>query len=601
MSRKASEGPQIGERGAFLPGRTSQDAERLAVAYLEALRRVSERDHWAEAHKTPLRAAEKVTGSCFLLENGVAVLWYAVGGQADSWRGEVTDFETLKGALEPRAYDHLVVLYPSMLEEDAALEAVASEASARAVAAPGWAATFEEAVKALREARLKLAELFKANPWLEKTLSDSSAELGTLEEKLAALGSERAQAETRRAFEGFEDAVERAERYRVDEAQERLQRINEHTVELFAKELLKTYRKQVETAGLMPGEEPALFRAFPYRVEALLLTNKSVLLCVKKATQGAGFAVLPSDFTRAKGLLHDPGGAFVVALDNDARLEAAEARFLGEQLAAVAVEDSKHISRVRAGCTALAKAEKEVASAGKINPWLEGQASKLSDSLVRVRKMLERAVQDFDGALEKGAVLRSELIRSDLSLAPHGQRPVLAPAPGPSPRGPRAPAAAAPATRAQAPSVVNVPNNPEQVFQEVDYYNLPPSSAVGQAGSAGAPASSEARIVDLAPAPAAPRGAVDTEMRAKVYDLEMRLNDYERRLYYMDKYTEMLQKQQLDKLKLMRDLIKVEGKRNRARAYGISVVAVALALLALIAVLPESIAAITAFLHGLGL
>jgi len=63
----------------------------------------------------------------------------------------------------------------------------------------------------------------------------------------------------------------------------------------------------------------------------------------------------------------------------------------------------------------------------------------------------------------------------------------------------------------------------------------------------------------------------------------------------------MIQKQQLDKVKLLRELIKVEGKRNRARAYGISVAALALGFLALIAVLPESISAITAFLHGLGL
>jgi len=566
------------------------------------LRRVSERDHWAQAHRTPLRAAEKVTGSCFLLGNGVAVLWYAVGGEADNWRGEVSDFEALKGALEPRGYDHLVVLYPSMLEDDEALEAVAAEACARAVAEPAWAATFEEAVKGLKDVRLKLAELFKANPWLEKTLADSAAELGTVEERLSALAAERAQAEKRRAFEGFEDAVERAERFSIEEAVERLKRVNEHTVELFAKELLKTYRKQVETAGLMPGEEPGLYRAFPYRVEVQILSNKCVLVSVKRAPQGAGFALLPSDFAGAKALIDDPAGALVIALDNDARFEAAEARFLGEQLATLGVEDAKHVSKVRGGAAAIGKAEKEVASAGKINPWLEGQASKLAESLARVRKALERVAFEFDGALEKGAVLRTELIRSNLGLVPHGDKPVLAPREAAAPRALGASAAGAvpPATtRGQAPSIVNVPETPEHVFQEVDYYSFPQSSTVRQAESAAPTAVSEAPIVDLAPPPA--QGALDSETRAKVYDLEMRLNEYERRLYYMDKYTEMIQKQQLDKVKLLRELIKVEGKRNRARAYGISVAALALGFLALIAVLPESISAITAFLHGLGL
>jgi hypothetical protein len=134
------------------------------------------------------------------------------------------------------------------------------------------------------------------------------------------------------------------------------------------------------------------------------------------------------------------------------------------------------------------------------------------------------------------------------------------------------------------------------VFQEVDYYSFPQSSAVRSAQAAAA-----APVVDLAPPPAAPTGAVDSEMRAKVYDLEMRLNDYERRLYYMDKYTEMIQKQQLDKLKLLRELVAVEGKRNRSRAWGASIAAITLALLALLAVWPQTVAAITAFLHGLGL
>jgi hypothetical protein len=133
------------------------------------------------------------------------------------------------------------------------------------------------------------------------------------------------------------------------------------------------------------------------------------------------------------------------------------------------------------------------------------------------------------------------------------------------------------------------------VFQEVDYYNFPQSSAVRSAAAAAAP------IVDLAPPAPAPAGAVDNEMRAKVYDLEMRLNDYERRLYYMDKYTEMIQKQQLDKIKLMRELVTVEGKRNRSRAWGISLAALTLSLLALLAVWPQTVAAITAFFHGLGL
>jgi len=598
--------------GGTLAPRTRQDAERLAVAYLDALRRVSERDHWAQAHKLPLRGSQKVGGTSFIVDNGCAVITFKAGADADFWRGEVVTFDALKEALGPRGYDHLVVLYPSMMDDDAALEAVASESCARAVAAPAWALTLEGALKEMRDVRSKLAELFKSNPWLEKSLAESAIDLGTVEERLAALATERTQVESRRAFEACEDAVERAERFRVDAAAERLSRINEHTAELFAKELLKTYRKQVETSGLAPGEEPPLYRAFPYRIEALLLSNKVMVFAVRRSPQAAGFAVLPSDFARAKSLLDDPAGAFVIALDNDARLEAAEARFLGEQMAAADAEDGKQLATVKAAAGALSKAEMEVTSAGKINPWLEGQTSKLTEALSRARKGLEQVAGGVDGAVERGAVLRTEVIRTNLEVAPHGTRAVLAPfepagaAPGRAAKAaPRetaaasalsAGASAAGATRGTAPTVVNVPENPEHVFQEVDYYNFPQSSAVRSAEAAASP------VVDLAPPPpSAPTGALDAETRAKVYDLEMRLNDYERRLYYMDKYAEMIQKQQLDKLKLLRELIQVEGKRNRSRAWGVSIAALALALLALLAVWPDTVAAISAFFRGLGL
>jgi hypothetical protein len=591
--------------------RTRQDVEKLAVAYLEALRRVSERDHWAQGHRLPLKDSAKVGATAYLLENGCAVLTFKAGVAEDFWRAEAVSFDALKAALEPREYDHLVVLYPSMMDDDATLEAVASEACARAIASPNWAAGLKAAGADVREVRAKIAELFKANPWLEKTLTETSSELGTQEERITALSTERAAAETRRGFEACEDAVERAERFRVDGAGERLSKINEHTAELFAKELLKTYRKQVETSGLPSGEEPPLYRAYPYRIEALLLSNKTLLLCVRRSPQAAGFAALPSDYAKAKALLDDPSGAFVLAWDNDARLEAPEARFLGEQVAAADVEDARSLAKVKQAAEGLGKAEKEITSAGKINPWLEPQTMKLTATLSRARKALEQVASGVDSTVEKGAVVRTEAIRANLEVAPHGLRAVLAPAdPAASsrPSGPRAAArdaaavsastSAAGTTKASAPTVVNVPEGADHVFQEVDYYNFPQSAAVRSAEAA---SSVSAPVVDLAPPPPPPAGAVDAEMRAKAYDLEMRLNEYERRLYYMDKYTEMLQKQQLDKVKLLRELIKVEGKRNRARAYGISVAALAGALLALLAVWPATVAAISAFFHGLGL
>jgi hypothetical protein len=603
-----------------LAGRSKEDAERVAVAYLQALRRVAERDHWAEVHRLPMHNSSKVGAQAFALENGCVVLAYKKDVEADFWRGEALPFEAVGERVAKREFDHLVVLYPSMIGDDAALEAVAAEYCARSLAAPAWSDAFAVATKDLHEVRSKLAQLLTSNPWLEKTLSKTGESLSSVEDRLASLSTVRAENERRRAFDRAEDAVERAGRFRPDQAAARLERINQHTVELFTKELVKTYRRQVEAAGLSKGEEPPFYRAYPYQIEAWVLSNKVAVVSFRHAPQAPGFQVSSPDFERASEIFDDHRGAFVMALDNDARLEAAEARFLGEELAGSDVEDAQAISRVRQIAADLLAAEGEVSSAGKTNPWLEPQAMKLVEALSRSRKILEKAVTEFDGLKEHGAVLLTQVIRRNLELAPNAGAPAReAPAPPPRPaegaaaRGarlgatdgpvrelssrpaPSAGAVDARATRGSVPALVNVPETPEHVFQEVEYYRFPKSESVRAAESAAKP--SVPRIqTDVAPA-----AGLNVELRAKVFDMESRLAEYERRLYYIDKYTEMVQKQQLDKIKLMRELIRVEGRRNRSRALGVAGAALAVAVLALIPVWPQTLAAIRAFFSSLGL
>jgi hypothetical protein len=600
--------------------RSRQDAERLAVSYLTALRRVADRDHWAEVNRLPLGGTAKVGANAYAMENGCVILTYKGGTPSDFWKGEQTTYVALKEKLRPREYDHLVVLYPSMTEDDALLEAVAAERCRRALSTLAWSASMAAGLKDLREVRGKIAKLFETNPWLEKSLTATSAALGSVEERLAKLAAQEGQSERDEIFEAAEDDVERAERFRVEDAADRASRINEHTVELFVKEFLKTYRKQVESAGLERGAEPPLYLAYPYKIEAHLLSNKSCLITVRHATEAPGFATVSSDFSRAKSLLENPAGAFVFAFDNDARYESSEARFLAEKAAASDAASAKAAGTAKALAADIDAAEKDISAAGRTNPWLQASASKLVEALSRARVALEKVASDYSERVERGAVVRTELVRSNLELVPHGARAMLVP-PAPSVRrdapasrttstpppdrsvrdlteaeAPSASASGASATRGAAPTVTNVPETPDHVFQEVDYYNFPQSKSVRSAEAVTRPAPRPPPRE-----PEEPAAGVDLEVRAKAAELETRINDYERRLFYLDKYVEMIQKQQLDKTKLLRDLIRVEGKRSRSRGVGIAVFAALLATLALIPVWPQTLAAIRAFFAAFGL
>jgi hypothetical protein len=499
----------------------------------------------------------------------------------------------------------LAVLYPRHKAEPAALKAMAVEDCRRALSRHAWAPLAAGALKDVREVRTRLKDLFTANPWLEKTLAGASEKMASLEDRLASLEVARKEHERGLPFDDYEDAVERAERFRPAEAATRTERINEHTAELFAREFLKGYRKALDAGGPDKGQEPAFYRAFPFKIEAHLLPNRCLIISFKGAQGAPGFASAKVNFEGAAALLADPAGGFLVALDNDARLEAKEARYFAEQSAGAGLADSKACSNVRGLVGDLQSAERDISAAGKTNPWLDPQAAKLSEALSRARKSLEKAVYEYEAPAEKGQLLHNELLRDWLQAGPH----VVEAAAAPDKAAPRAPSdargvaagvtasGAALSTRGTAPQVSNVPAGADHVFQEVDYYNFPQSEAVRAVEAAselGPPA--VAPVVDLAPA-----SSMDPDFAAKFLQLESRVNEFERRLFYIDRYGEMVQKQQLEKVKLLKELIKVEGKRNRSSAVGISLLALLVGLFALIPAWPQTLDAIRAFFASIGL
>jgi len=66
------------------------------VSYLTALRKVAERDHWAEVNRLPLGGSAKVGAHAYAMDNGCVVLTYKGGTPSDFWKGQEAHFEELK-------------------------------------------------------------------------------------------------------------------------------------------------------------------------------------------------------------------------------------------------------------------------------------------------------------------------------------------------------------------------------------------------------------------------------------------------------------------------------------------------------------------------
>jgi hypothetical protein len=589
-----------------MPSERALEAEQLARAFVEAMRTEVEASYWAEAERVPLGGAPKAGAEGYALPNGCIVVVYRANVEEDFWRGEDTEWEALRDRLGDREYAHLTVFYPGQEVGDEQLRAQAAEDCKRALARRLWEPLIAQSLKETRDVRDRLKELFTSNPWLEKTLSAASGRLAAAEDRLASLQAVRAEQERALPYDDLEDTLERAERFAPEEGGKRLERINAHTAELFAREFVKTYRKKVEAHSPAPRAQPPFYRSYPYRIAAHILPNRCLILTFRHSADSPGFESAEADYEKAAQLLDAPGGAFVVALDNDARLESAEAKYLAERVADRTVAEARAASDAKEIASMLAEAEKDIQSAGKANPWLGPQASKLTESLARGRNGLERVHGDIEGQMENGTTLYNEVVRGDPAVAPHahlGLRPVpgaaqgAAPAAGPSGAGEVvAMGSMSGATRAAEPQVANTPEMASHVFQEVSYYDFPQSDTVRELESTtdlGLPAA------DLIRGEALPPGAADLD--AKTAEIESRVGELERRMFYMERYTEMIQEKHLEQTKKLRELMQVEGKRNRSRSVGLALTALLVGLFALIPVWPQTLDAIRAFFASIGL
>lgn len=599
-----------------LPSERAVEAEQLARAFVEAMRTEVEASFWAEAERVPLGGAPKAGAEGYAMPNGCIVVVYRANVEEDFWRGEDSDWEALRDRLGEREYAHLTVFYPGARMDEDKLRSLAREDCKRALGRRLWEPLVAQALRETREVRDRLKELFTSNPWLEKTLSAASGRLAAAEDRLASLQTVRAEQERALPYDDLEDVIERAERFLAQDGGTRLERINAHTAELFAREFVKTYRKKVDSHSPPPGGQPPFYRSYPYRITAHLLPNKCLLLTFRHSADEPGFRSEEAPYERASELLDKPDGSFVVAMDNDARLESAEAKYLAERVADRTVQEARAAADAKEIARTLAEAERDIQAAGKTNPWLGPQASQMVEALGRGRNGLEKVSGETEGQMEAGAVLYNEVVRDDPSLAPHAHLGAAEP-PAPESQAPEEPAGgAAPAghldateggdvvasgtgsgsTRAGEPQVTNVPDSAAHVFQEVSYYDFPQSETVRElegGSDLGLPA---ADLIDGEPLP--PGG---DDLRVKTAQIESRVGDLERRLFYMERYTEMVQEKNLEQTKKLRELIQVEGKRNRSRSMGLALGALLVGLLALIPVWPQTLDAIRAFFASMGL
>jgi hypothetical protein len=94
---------------------------------------------------------------------------------------------------------------------------------------------------------------------------------------------------------------------------------------------------------------------------------------------------------------------------------------------------------------------------------------------------------------------------------------------------------------------------------------------------------SSAETTSIPSAPPPDMGSGDlNEIKSMLYTFERKLADYEKRLHYIDKYTEMIQRQQNKKFKAQKELISLESRKGKWLGVGIGAAALTISVILLL-------------------
>jgi hypothetical protein len=83
-----------------------------------------------------------------------------------------------------------------------------------------------------------------------------------------------------------------------------------------------------------------------------------------------------------------------------------------------------------------------------------------------------------------------------------------------------------------------------------------------------------------------------------LYTFERKLADYEKRLHYIDKYTEMIQRQQNKKFKAQKELVTLESRKGKWLGVGIGATALTISVVLLLVTYNELLDLINTLLGG---
>ena len=552
------------------------DVKNYYETLLARVQKVVDSDYHASAALVELYQGLPAAVDAYMMPNGAVVGLVKLNSSENKVEVFSGEYGAVKGELRNRTFDYMLPIFPSHPTSDDEIEATVRFHIEERLREIDYSQYLKDVVLGIVNIEGQITEISKTNPWLSKQFGELTTMLSDTRKRAEELSKSATESRERLRYEGYEEMVGYLESFDPSTSPQQLESIDLERARTFMTEFIRSYRATIDAKSLAKEAFPPFYSDYPYKVELNLLPNKNVAVFFTKATEGMRFTDRQLGFNEFENELRDKSFSYALGFSNCLPFDKTSAVQQAQLQARIDLERHDIQLGLEGIPTSLDEIEKQIIKIKKSNPWLEQNLTELLRTLETCKKPVNKLLSRIEKRRSAGMVLRSYVNQFDSSISvfpSSGEAPAAAPvyedvetAQISTPQGGFVPAMAATEVP---PAVEPQPTTPvvEQAPGGGGEYEL--QIPVASAETTAVPSMQ-----------AADMGSGDlNEIKSMLYTFERKLADYEKRLHYIDKYTEMIQRQQNKKFKAQKELVALESRKGRWLGVGIGVTALTISLI----------------------
>ena len=544
-----------------MPRVTAEAVELYLEKYIESYMEACEARKGGDTHPPPFCKGYPFQARAYILPNEAVVVLFRYMAPAPKIEVVNEKFDGVKAVLQARQHHAMLGFSPMKGYSKGEAQKDALIDVARDMRQSTYRDGLESAYTGIVETEALVTEIAKTNPWLERQLLGVADKLGKSAEPMEKLKEEFKRMEGEERFQDNELLLVDLQKYRKS-ADSPMAALTEQVVEKYLKAYIEAYRSTIKP-DYPEAARPAFFKGYPYHVRAFILPNEAVAVTFKYVVPALKMEISRASPDLVSDLLKGKEHSNFLGLPPLKSMRKEDAAYDAK----LAVKRDMRNALLRAlldsARSGIGEEEKNILDIAKTNPWLEKQLAQAAARLSGVKTLLAQ----LNDELEKG--------ESGKRLGDHEQLlDVLtryrSPLEAEQPEAEIYSMEGAPAWTA--PGTPTRPVEPAYEGEQTAYSQVAP---VQRAEYAPQQAAVQAVQYGLAPQE---KQTLDM-IKATLYNIDVKMDDFERRLNYMDKYVEAVQKQQLEKFSSQSEILRHESRSAKYAGIGIATGSLVLVLL----------------------